>query len=948
VSPAYVALDLETTGLDAERDAIIEVGAVRFDLNGTHETFRTFVDPGRDIPYRIQCLTGIRDADVAGAPRFAEIASEIEAFIGDRPVIGQNPTFDLDFLARHLVRPAGPAYDTKELAALLLPELSEHGLRAIAVALGIDFPVQHRALEDAEAARMVFVALRERLAALPPALLGEAERIASITDWPLRHLLTEVADERPALLVGAEAEGLVHGAVRAPGDYGPAVWAAAAEAPEAIDAADVERALTTAARGVMDGFEERPEQVAMARAVAAAFNGNEHLIVEAGTGVGKSLAYLAPAAMHALRNDTRVVVSTNTINLQEQLIGQDLPALRRLLGDGAGDELRAAVLKGRRNYLCLLRWMNLRRSANLSSDEAKLLVRLLLWLPHTDTGDKTELNLSNGEEAIWSRLSAQNESCMAVQCPFVKDGSCFMLRARKRAESAHVLIVNHSLLLSDIVVGGGVIPDYERLIVDEAQHLEDEATDQFGFHATENDLITFLDRLHQPRATATRAGGEREVGLLTRIRNASRGVAGQLAETQNVLKIASEVAEAVERCRQRLPDFFMLLAGFVRQQGSGETDYDERLLLTRAMRVQPDWADVELAWQGSSDALASLLARLDDLVNGLQAPDAEALLDRELLVSDTTELLQTGDALRRGLDAVLLQEDAQYVCWLTQERASSRSGNGIGISSAPLRVADLLDDKLFSRKETVVLTSATLTAEGSFDYMRDRLGLSEAREVALGSPFDYANSTMVLVPRDMPEPSQQGYLAALQETLIELTRASRGRALVLFTSHAGLRAVYGGIKRPLEDEQILVLAHQLDGSPKQLIRTLREQPSTVVLGTASFWEGVDVVGEALSLLVIARLPFSVPTDPVFQSRSELFDDPFSQYAVPQAVLRFKQGFGRLIRRKTDRGAMVVLDRRIRSKAYGQSFLNSLPECDVHEVMRREMPGMVGNWLADRP
>jgi len=253
---------------------------------------------------------------------------------------------------------------------------------------------------------------------------------------------------------------------------------------------------------------------------------------------------------------------------------------------------------------------------------------------------------------------------------------------------------------------------------------------------------------------------------------------------------------------------------------------------------------------------------------------------------------------------------------------------------------------LYSQKHTTVLTSATLSVEGHFGYVRQALGLSEANELLLGSPFDYAQSTLVLVPEDLPEPNQSGYVKAVQQSLIELVRASGGRALVLFTSHGSLRAAHEGIKRALEEEQILVLGHYIDGSPRQLLQGLRENPRTVVLGTASFWEGIDVVGEALSLLVIARLPFSVPDDPIFQARSELYDDPFNEYAVPLAALRFKQGFGRLIRRKTDRGVMVVLDGRIHSKRYGEAFLGSLPECTLQKVTARQMPGLVAGWLGD--
>lgn len=922
---SYVALDLETTGLDPDRDAIMEIGAVRFDLDGASETFSTFVDPKRPIPYRIQRLTNIGDDDVAGAPQFANVAADLEAFIGDSAVVGQNIKFDLSFLEEGRVVPPGPAYDTQELAGVLLPGLPEQNLGAIARYLEIDFPVQHRALADAEAARMIFLALRQRLAALPTALLAEAERVAAPLDWSLGHLLRELLEERPTVADAAE-EGLLHGALRQPHKPGPAL-ATGADSPTPVDADAIERTLTSDAKQVIDEFEERPQQVEMARAVSEALNNGENLLVEAGTGVGKSLAYLLPAARYAQQNGTRVVVSTNTINLQGQLIGKDIPDVRQL--DRNDSTLRATQLKGRSNYLCLLRWTNLRHAESRSEDEAKLLVRLLLWLPHTETGDRAELRLSQSEGVVWNRLSAQHEACLATPCAFVKDGSCFLLRARKRAEAAHVLVVNHALLLSDVAVGGGVIPEYSHLIVDEAQHLEAEATRQFGFEAVEDDVSGFLD------GVASRGGG-----LAGGLHNATRGLGGQVAANRELLDVATGAEDAVSRARELLPEFFLLLAGFLRQQVKRESNYDNRLSLSRAMRVQPDWGEIELAWENLSAALGQVLTAVERLHRGLESTEASNLLDYESLLTETSDLLQTGATLRQGIDNIVLQEDENTICWLSQQR----NAPGTGLASAPLRVDGLLQERLFSQKEAAVLTSATLTTDGSFDYLRGTLGFEEANELLLGSPFDYAQSTLVLAPTDMPDPNQSEYMAALQESLIELVRASRGRALVLFTSHASLRAAHAGIKQALQEEQILVLGHHIDGSPRQLTQALLDDPQTVVLGTASFWEGVDIVGEALSLLVVARLPFAVPDDPIFQARSELHDDPFNEYALPQAALRFKQGFGRLIRRKSDRGVLAVLDGRITSKPYGKSFLRSLPPCTVEQVPRGKMPDLVAHWL----
>jgi len=271
----------------------------------------------------------------------------------------------------------------------------------------------------------------------------------------------------------------------------------------------------------------------------------------------------------------------------------------------------------------------------------------------------------------------------------------------------------------------------------------------------------------------------------------------------------------------------------------------------------------------------------------------------------------------------------------------------VSIGSAPLDVAPILQERLYADKRSIVLTSATLTTRGSFRYIRQRLGLDDARELLLGSPFDYQQAALILLPTGLPEPNHRDYPPTLQRALVELCQASQGRALALFTSHASLRATHAAIRGPLGEQGLAVLGQGIDGTPQQLLEALKRKAKTVVLGTASFWEGVDVVGEALSLLVLARLPFSVPSEPIFAARSAQFEDPFNEYALPQAVLRFKQGFGRLIRSKTDRGVMVVLDRRIKSKAYGRAFLESLPPCQVEEAPLDELPQRIAAWLGEK-
>ncbi len=922
LAASYVAIDLETTGLDFETDAIIEIGAVRFDAEGVLDTFQALVNPGQPIPLVVQGLTGIGDTDVAGAPGLSEISGEVSAFLGDSALVGHNVLgFDVEFLDRAGIGHGSTIYDTQELATLLLPGLTEYGLAALARHLGILMPEHHRAAADAETARLLFLALREAAIGLPRRTLEQASRWLAPTGLPWRRFLREALEAAPA--VGDIAE------VRGRGRPMPAPLGARSNAQSVSPEQAI--AVLASARDhpeIFPDFDERAEQREMAGAVMEALNGDERLIVEAGTGVGKSLAYLAPAACHALAGNDRVVVSTATINLQEQLLKKDLPTVQALMGNGQG-ELRVCQLKGRRNYLCLKRFEGLRTAVELSDEEAVLATRVLIWLDQTESGDRAELRLSQGEEAVWRRMSAEGADCTAGNSAYVVEGSCFLQRARRQAEASHIVVVNHSLLLSDIATGGRVLPPYERLIVDEAHHLEEEATRQFGFKTSEREVGEMLSRCE---------------GLASHVHTGLRGMALMPLELNEATQ---SVRQSGATARGRAAQFFEGLAGFVRQQAT-EGDGESRLLVTRGIRVQPDWPEVEIGWENLRLVVGEVISALKRLHTALGSVTPGEMTNYELVRGEVDALLEDGQAFVAGMSAAIEADDPERVVWIESERG----GGGLAAAWAPLVVSDALREELYSERKTVVLTGATLrTRQGNggdagtgFGYIQERLGLEDARTLGLGSPFDYRRAAIALVPSDMPEPSEPEYLEALSLAVRELARASGGRALVLFTSHWALQAVRERVQGELAKVGITALGQGVDGSARQLVRALQADPKTVLLGTASFWEGVDVVGEALSLLVMARLPFNVPTEPVFAARSALYDAPFEQYAVPQAVLRFRQGFGRLIRSKTDRGVLVVLDRRIVSKRYGSAFLESLPGCGVREVMLREMPDIVEGWL----
>lgn len=917
MGPQYVAFDLETTGLDSSRDSIIEIGAVRFTRDGVIGSYETLVNPRRSVPAPVQTLCGITDDMLAEAPPLEVVAADFEMFIAGSILVGHNVcNFDIPVLDTHGIRHPGEAYDTQRLASLILPAIGQYGLAELAQHFEIGFPVHHRALADAEASRSLLLALFERAAELPGEVIAQVAQWLTPTQFPWRGFFREAYDlaaGRPSVRRPTIREH--NGRDLRPLKPAPEEAPVPAQEPACILASGATR------KDVFPDFDERTEQQRMLEAVTNALNEGQRLMVEAGTGTGKSMAYLIPAACHALPNSSRVVVSTSTINLQEQLAKKDLPALQQLM---PASGLLACQLKGRRNYLCLRRFDALRHEMALSDDEAYLASRILVWLGETETGDRAELRLSPQEEAIWSRISADRAECTSDNSPFVVDGSCFLMRARKKAEASHIVVVNHALLLSDIGTGGRVVPPYQHLVIDEAHHLEDEATRQFGFSCRDKDLDSLLDRCD---------------AIAPALQNTLRTAPVMLDARQELAAMASAVREAVRPARSRVRELLEALSAFLSEHSAPGDE--PKLHLTRAMRVQPDWPGVEIAWDNCRVTLRQTAEALKRLQERLSDAEQLGMLNQELVVADTGGCLEDVQRYADGLGAGLETDDPQRVVWLE----SDRHDGGVTLSWVPLDVHDLLRDGLYSDRKTVVLTGATLRTQGGFSYLQQRLGLEDCETLALGSPFDYRHAALVLVPRDMPEPQTPIYTDHLSQAIVDLARASRGRALVLFTSHAMLRAAKDLTVGALHEEGIEVLAQGIDGSPRQLVRALLANPQTVLLGTSSFWEGVDIPGEALSLIIIARLPFAVPTDPVYAARAAMYDDAFNQYALPQAVIRFKQGFGRLIRTKTDRGVLVVLDQRIVGKEYGRAFLQALPPCPIRQASVRQMPDLIEAWLA---
>ncbi|MEX0788820.1 MAG: helicase C-terminal domain-containing protein [Anaerolineales bacterium] len=929
-----VALDLETTGLDPQRDAVIEIGVVRFRGDRIEDEWSTLVNPGRPLPPFVAQLTGIQDAMLTGAPRLSSVLSQLQSFVGDLPVLGHSVHFDLSFLQPRGLFRDNASLDTFDLASVLLPSAPRYRLTSLAAELGVPVSDSHRALADAQTTRSVFVRLLERARQLPPGLVEEIVRIGAEVEWGagwvFESLLREMGESDPAESAASNRPRL---SPVVPLPDLPSLRPVDDPPPMPVEELAAVLEPGGAFARVFPGFEHRPPQLAMLRAVSHALSEGRHSLIEAGTGTGKSMAYLLPAFAWAELSGHRVVVSTNTLNLQDQLIRKDIPDLRKAVDPG----YRASVLKGRSNYLCPRRWDAFRRLGPRTAEEMRLTAKILVWLAGGGSGDRGEITLMGGPEAgAWVRISAEGEDCSREACRTQPGGVCPYESARAEAESAHVIIVNHALLLADIATGHRVLPEYRYLIVDEAHHLESATTQSMGVDISEGELLRLLRDLGPTGLMGQGLAWLRRAGKSNEASEAQRAIEG----------IAVRIGESLELTRR----LFSAAGHFLdtRRDGAPSGPFALQSRILPSTRSLAEWGAVEMAWEDLRPVLSKVVQGVSELgewLVTLDAGDGSPESDLSLAVRAAGRDLEEAWS---NLDQAVFHPGAHSVYWLEESLAQGR----VSFHSAPLEVGPMLERFLWHEKDAVIMTSATLTTAGEFDYLRRRLGADEAEEVGLGSPFDYETSTLLYLVNDIPEPAPPGsadgraYQAAFERGLMSLVRASRGRALVLFTSYDQLRRTAQAISEPLAAQGILVFEQGEGASRYALLESFRSTEQAVLLGTRSFWEGVDVPGEALSVLVVPRLPFDVPSDPIIAARSETYDSPFDEYTLPEAILRFRQGFGRLIRTRSDRGVVAVFDRRILSKRYGTAFVDSLPRCTLRAGRLADLPQAAARWLGE--
>ncbi|MCX6058341.1 MAG: exonuclease domain-containing protein [Chloroflexi bacterium] len=927
---SIVSIDIETTGLDENREAIIEIAAVKFNGRRVEDEFSTLINPGKAIPDFITGLTGIDNAMVRQAPRLLDIKQELLAFVGNSPILGHNVKFDIGFLRKAGLFPNHQTIDTYELASVLMPTASRYNLGSLGQQLNIPLPATHRALDDARVTQACYVRLLDMARELPLETLQEIVELSNFVDWDAGWAFEQ------ALQVRAK-EGITAKTTHSASTPKPKFDSAKKdfsliEKNEEPTPLDPEEAASVLEYGgpfaqYFESYENRPEQVDMLKAVANALSNGNHLLVEAGTGVGKSFAYLVPAAMFAVQNNTRVVVSTNTINLQDQLIKKDIPDLQAALNL----DVRAAVLKGRSNYLCPRRLQFMRTHGPKDANEMRVLAKIIVWKLENDSGDRNELNLTGPiEREVWGRLSAEDDACTTETCLGRMSGTCAFHRAKQAALSAHLLIVNHALLLSDVSTGSKVLPEYDYLIVDEAHHMENAVTGALSFRMTQNDLERMLKEL-----------GGSSAGLLGRL----------LTETHDALRPSDfgllqqkskRATDQAFRLEQITKEFFNILSDFIAIQREGQpvSNYSWQLRIVPASRTLPGWDDVEIMWSQISETMGLLLKTLDEIYKALGDLYAEGHDNVQDVMGTLSSLMRRMGEAVAASSGMMHKPSNELIYWVEVNPRGER----LSLNAAPLRVGPLVQKHLWHEKACVIMASATLTTHGEFRYLRNTLSADEVNTLALGSPFDYESSTLLYVANDMPEPNAQGYQQALDRAIISTAKATGGRMLVLFTSYAALKKTAQAITGPLGREDIFVFEQGEGASPNALLESFKSTDRAVLLGTRSFWEGIDVPGDSLSVVFITKLPFGVPSDPIISARSELYEDSFNEYYLPESILKFRQGFGRLIRSASDRGIVAIFDRRVLTKQYGKLFLESLPQCTARQGAAAGLAKMAGDWL----
>ncbi|KIL48034.1 ATP-dependent DNA helicase DinG [Jeotgalibacillus campisalis] len=919
-------VDIETTGNAPKKgDRIMQIAIVMIEDNKIVDEYSSYVDPQQPIPPFIVELTGITNKHVQGAPLFAEIAHEITKRLDGAVFVAHNVQFDLPFIQAELELAGfsgswhGPLLDTVELARVLLPTTDSFKLSDLTSQFKLSHDRPHQADSDALATAHLLLQFIKKLHSLPLVSLEKLGLLSVYLKSNIAELFESIIEDNKKNIKDLPYNMEVFRGIalkRKPD--------AKMENNSKVTIGEPEQVLESH----VAFYEKRESQLLMIEQVKEAMNKRLKIAIEAGTGVGKTMGYLLPAAEHAL-NGKKTVISTQTVQLQEQILLKEAKMIQNI----TGDHLKFALLKGRNHYLHLLKFEQALAEEESQYDVVLTKMQILTWLTETDNGDVDELNLTSGGRLFWNRVRHAGWFLGEDKDPWKEKD--FYLNALKKADDADIIITNHSMLVQDTQRSRPLIPVYSHLIIDEAHHFEDACRRQWGKQ---------LDYIHL-KYTIGQLGNDRQDLLAGRlssiIRNSADHNSRQLTE-EMVAELSAEADAAFYQLSALLKSSITMKKGQQKYTLSIEDD----------IRENTGWKQVQYAFERLLDNMKKIDRILQSNLE-IVKKNKEALSDsKKAVIEEIHSFLLEWNEWIQSIRLFFIANDSSSIIWLEGDIRSLPGS--LSISSRKVHVQNEINDHFFAGDKAIIFTSATLTIDGTFDYFLKGLGGDKLNVKCsiYPSPFNYSKAVRLMVPKDLPDiksvPHDE-YVELVTDHLIAMGEATKGRMLVLFTSHEMLRHTYELMKDSGLMEDFVLMAQGItSGSRTKLTRNFQRFDKAILFGTSSFWEGIDIPGEDLSCLVMVRLPFSPPDEPLtkalWNDAKAKGENPFKEVSLPKAVIRFRQGFGRLIRHENDRGLIIVFDRRLITTSYGSHFLSSIPSLPVEERELDSIVKEIEHWL----
>ncbi|MDN5354692.1 MAG: ATP-dependent helicase DinG [Candidatus Cloacimonadota bacterium] len=929
----FVVFDLETTGFNFEQEDIIEIGAVKYANNKKIESFSEFIKPTKPVPEFIKQLTHITDEQLNQASPLPVVLEKFLHFIDNNLLVCHNTDFDIGFLKAKMEKTSFPPFtnrflDTLELSRIYLPFAANHKLTTLCKYFKIELKNAHRAIYDAQATADLFMKLQTTIREdIPLNLNNQVLQIARVAA-PSTDLLAFLEDitrqqQKTALLKKNKPKKFLSGRNYIKNE------------PEQFTEYTISEVFGK--NGVFyenfENYELRSGQLKMADAVLSSFLNDEFLLVEAGTGVGKSLAYLVPALIHTNQNQCKVIISTNTKNLQEQLFYKDLPLVKKLLNL----PFEAVLLKGRRNYLCIKKWNEivLDPERKLTSYEAEIMLNLLVWQYYTLTGDISENSSFSlkRNNALWKRLSADQHFCNKRKCQFYN--KCYLMNIRQKAEKAHLVIINHHLLLADLQSENAALGEYDYLIVDEAHNMPHMAPIELGIALGYADIINFLNQIYTIR-------NKFQSGALVTLKAAANKSRFNNEKKSKLLASISQFIDEINDIKSYFSSYFLKIDKLVQQKGSHgklRVNSDEEF-----PELNKELEKIITIWEDFSRKFNAMLELFGNI-------EEKLFVDYQQNADNLRAINQRIAEFYNTLAYFFNPDWENNAIWLSNFQTNDAKYPAGIINSAPLNIDDILYTKLYKKLKAAIFTSATMAIRGKFKYYASRMGLDKLEyrnDLVVESPFDYKKQAMVLVAGFLPDPKDKYFSDQSLEIIKNSVNITQKGVMTLFTSYRDLNNAHEHLSKEFYSKDILLLTQGKGMGRSAMLQEFRENKKAVLFGTNSFWEGVDIPGEALSLLILYKLPFQVPSEPVIEAYLQKLEaegkNSFMHFMMPNALLKYRQGFGRLIRNKTDSGIVLVLDSRIRSKSYGQYFKKIIPARTKIYETNIEIYDFLANWF----